>query len=177
MKSENKKFITEPMSFLFSDNLLSGGEKVPSDIILLEDKDKSLRLSLSQDLPDGYLVWQDLIENSVGEFSLEDNYSEAEDYLEDIDEEYSDLQEEKTLTYRKSKIKKTNTEYNDFYFEILDEVYYQLKMLSIQRYILGYQKKSLLEKIFEIYKGGLYPCGMTKDKKIVAFNPMILKTS
>ncbi|KGM27305.1 hypothetical protein CE143_16085 [Photorhabdus luminescens] len=71
----------------------------------MEDKDKSLRLSLSQYLPDGYLVWQDLIENSVGKFSLEDNYSEAEDYLEDIDEEYSDLQEEKTLIYRKSKIK------------------------------------------------------------------------
>ncbi|MCC8466697.1 hypothetical protein [Photorhabdus bodei] len=177
MKSENKKFITEPMSFLFSDNLLSGGVKAPSDIILLEDKDKSLRLSLSQDLPDGYLVWQDLIENSVGEFSLKDNYSEAEDYLEDIDEEYSDLQEEKTLIYRKSKIKKTNTEYDDFYFEILDEVYYQLKMLSIQRYILGEQKESILEKIFEIYKEGLYPCGMTKDEKIVAFNPMILKTS
>ncbi|OCQ54677.1 hypothetical protein Ppb6_00041 [Photorhabdus australis subsp. thailandensis] len=177
MRSENKKFITEPMSFLFSDNLLSGGVKAPYDIILLENKDKSLRLSLSQDLPDGYLVWQDLIENSVGEFSLEDNYSEAEDYLEDIDEEYSDLQEEKTLIYRKSKIKKTNTEYDDFYFEILDEVYYQLKMLSIQRYILGYQKKSLLENMFEIYKEGLYPCGMTKDKKIVAFNPMILKTS
>ncbi|WP_391529549.1 hypothetical protein [Photorhabdus akhurstii] len=70
MKSENKKFITEPMNFLFSDNLLSGGVKAPSDIILLEDKDKSLRLSLSQYLPDGYLVWQDLIENSVGEFSL-----------------------------------------------------------------------------------------------------------
>ncbi|WP_036770928.1 hypothetical protein [Photorhabdus australis] len=143
----------------------------------MEDKDKSLRLSLSQDLPDGYLVWQDLIENSVGEFSLENNYSEAEYYLEDIDEEYSDLQEEKTLIYRKSKIKKTNTEYDDFYFEILDEVYYQLKMLSIQRYILDYQKKSLLEKMFEIYKEGLYPCGMTKDKNIVTFNPMILKTS
>ncbi|MDE9430678.1 hypothetical protein KKI99_20045, partial [Xenorhabdus bovienii] len=87
-----------------------------------EDKDKSLKLSFSQDLPDGYLVWQDLIENNVGEFSLEDNYSEAEDYLEDIDEEYGDLQEEKILSYRKSKIKKINTEYDDFYFEILDDI-------------------------------------------------------
>ncbi|PHM40341.1 hypothetical protein [Xenorhabdus miraniensis] len=177
MKGVNKKFVIEPMSFLFSDDLLSGSGELYSGVILLEEKDKSLKLSLSQDLPDGYLVWQDLIENSVGEFSLEDNYSEAEDYLEDIDEEYGDLQEEKILNYRKAKIKKTNTEYDDFYFEILDEVYYQLKMLSIQRYILGHKKESLLEKMFDIYKEGFYPCGMTKDKKIVAFNPMVLKTS
>ncbi|OTA15309.1 hypothetical protein Xbed_03599 [Xenorhabdus beddingii] len=175
MKDSDHKFITEPMSFLLSNALLSGGGNLPSGIILLEDKDKSLTLSLSQNLPDGYLVWQDLIENSVGEFSLEDKYSDAEEYLEGIDEEFGDLQEEKTLVYRKSKIKKINTEYDDFYFDILDDVYYQLKMLSLQRYILGYQKASLLEKMFEIYKEGFYPCGMTKDKKIVAFNPMVLK--
>ncbi|CDG22278.1 protein of unknown function [Xenorhabdus poinarii G6] len=146
MKGLNKKFVTEPMRFLFLDDLLSGKGQLSSDVILLEDKDKSLKLSFSQDLPDGYLVWQDLIENNVGEFSLENNYSEAEDYLEDIDEEYGDLQEEKILSYRKSKIKKINTEYDDFYFEILDDIYYQLKMLSIQRYILGNKNESLLEK-------------------------------
>ncbi|MEQ1963127.1 hypothetical protein ABLB69_08120 [Xenorhabdus khoisanae] len=177
MKGVNKNFVTEPMRFLFLDDLLSGKGKLSSDVILLEEKDKSLKLSFSQDLPDGYLVWQDLIENNVGEFSLEDNYSEAEDYLEGIDEEYGDLQEEKILTYRKSKIKKINTEYDDFYFEILDDIYYQLKMLSIQRYLLGTKSESLLEKMFNIYKEGFYPCGMTKDKKIVAFNPQILKSS
>ncbi|MGJ0639004.1 hypothetical protein [Xenorhabdus bovienii] len=177
MNDVNKKFITEPMRLLFLDDLLSGRGSLSQDVILLEDKDKSTQLSLSQNLPDEYLVWQDLIENSVGEFSLKDNYSEAEDYLEDIDEEYGDLQEEKILTYRKAKIKKTNTEYDDFYFEVLDEIYYQLKMLSIQRYILGYQKESILEKMLEIYKKGLYPCGMTKDKKIVVFNPLVLKNS
>ncbi|MDE9430674.1 hypothetical protein KKI99_20025, partial [Xenorhabdus bovienii] len=64
MKGVNKKFVTEPMRFLFLDDLLSGKGKLSSDVILLEDKDKSLKLSFSQDLPDGYLVWQDLIENN-----------------------------------------------------------------------------------------------------------------
>ncbi|MDE9430514.1 hypothetical protein [Xenorhabdus bovienii] len=147
MKDLNKKFVTEPMRFLFLDDLLSGKGQLSSDVILLEDKDKSLKLSFSQDLPDGYLVWQDLIENNAGELSLEDNYSEAEDYLEDIDEEYGDLQEEKIFSYRKSKIKKINTEYDDFYFEIFDDIYYQLKMLSIQRYILGNKNESCIHII------------------------------
>ncbi|MBS9439968.1 hypothetical protein EAE91_23330 [Photorhabdus noenieputensis] len=173
-----KEFVIEPMAFLLSEKLFSGVLSNQSSRYLeIHDPELALTLSFEQLLPDGYLVWLDLIENSISKFRLRSEFNEANEYLNDISKEFSVHYDKISIAYRKKKIKKENSDYDDFYFEVLDEVYSQLNMLSIQRYILGEQKESILEKIFEIYKEGLYPCGMTKDKKIVAFNPMILKTS
>ncbi|MDE1484148.1 hypothetical protein [Xenorhabdus bovienii] len=173
-----KEFILEPMTFLLSEKLLFGSHGSQSDFYVeIRDPELALTLAFEQLLPNGYVVWSDVIDNSIGKFRLRSEYDDANEYLNDIDEMFSVHQSKISISYRKKKIKKENSNYDDFYFEILDEVYYQLKMLSLQRYILGGQKESILEKIFEIYKEGVYPCGMTKDKKIVAFNPMVLKNS
>ncbi|WP_323869143.1 hypothetical protein [Xenorhabdus szentirmaii] len=166
------------MSFLLSEKLLLGtNSSLPDCYLKIDNIELALTLAFEQLLPDGYMVWSDIIDNSIGEFRLSHEYDDADKYLNGIEEIFSVHQSKISISYRKKKIKKENSDYDDFYFEVLDEIYYQLNMLSIQRYILGEKKESILEKIFEVYKEGLYPCGMTKDKKIVVFNPMVLKDS
>jgi hypothetical protein len=173
-----KEFILEPMIFLLSEKLLFGTHSSQTGFYVeINDPELALTLAFEQLLPKRYVVWSDIIDNSIGKFRVRDEYDDADEYLNEIDEMFSVHQSRISISYRKKKIKKENSDYDDFYFEILDEVYYQLKMLSIQRYILGDQKESILEKMFKIYKEGLYPCGMTKDKKIVAFNPVVLKNN
>ncbi|AOM41328.1 hypothetical protein [Xenorhabdus hominickii] len=173
-----KEFVIEPMNFLLSEKLLFGTPCAQLESYLeISDLELALTLAFEQILPNGYVVWSDIIDNSIGKFRLSNEYDDADEYLNDIEEVFSTHQSKISIYYRKKKVKKENSDYDDFYFEVLDEIYYQLKMLSIQRYILGEQKESILEKIFEIYKEGLYPCGMSKDKKMAVFNPIILKSS
>lgn len=59
--------------------------------------------------------------------------------------------------------------------KVIGDVYYQLRAVTLQRYILGRREVSFLEKIFRVYLSGFYPCGLKKDGCMVAFNPVLLK--
>lgn len=177
MVNKEKDFIFEPILFLQSGRifLVRGGFEINFPFELITDLELEKELSLDQKLPKGYLVWQDAIDNSVSKFRLSDKYSEAENFIAESEGVFSVYQNQKSLEYRKSKIKNYNTKYDDFFMSVIGESYYHMKMLSIRRFIIGYDESDLLEKMYIIYTNGLYPCGLKKDGEIVAFNPESLK--
>ena len=174
MKNLDENFILQPMNLLFSESLLSGynGAELSLDFEVIKDLEFSLEISKSQNLPDGYVIWQDAIDNSVSDFRLDKKFSDAENFISTKDDEFSSYQSKLSIAYRKSKLKKSNTAYDDFYFNVLGEVYYQLKMVTLQRYVRGNVENSFLEKLFHLYREGLYPCGMKNKGTIVAYNPI-----
>ena len=179
MKNVDADFIFQPVRFILSEDFLSGcdGEKVPDFVEIIKEKKSALEISISQNLPQGFKVWQDSIDNAVSEFRMEKGFHEGEVFLESADSDFESYQKKISLSYRKAKIKKNNTEYDDFYFNVLGESYYQLKMVSLQRYVKGYIEDSFLERLFFCYSAGLYPCGIKNNKKISAYNPCSLIVS
>lgn len=177
MVNKEKDFILEPILFLQSGRifLVRGDFEINFPFELITDLELEKELSLDQKLPKGYLVWQDAIDNSVSKFRLSDKYSEAENFIAESEGVFSVYQNKKSLEYRKSKIKKYNTKYDDFFMSAIGESYYHMRMLSIRRFIIGYDESDLLEKMYVIYTSGLYPCGLKKDGAIIAFNPESLK--
>ncbi|QBR50355.1 hypothetical protein [Erwinia sp. QL-Z3] len=177
MVTKEKDFIFEPILFLQSGRifLVRGSFEINFPFELITDIELEKELSLDQKLPKGYLVWQDAIDNSVSKFRLSDKYSEAENFIAESEGIFSVYQKKKSLEYRKSKIKNNNNKYDDFFMSVIGESYYHMKMLSIRRFIIGYDESDLLEKMYIIYTSGLYPCGLKKDGEIVAFNPESLK--
>lgn len=173
MKSFDADFILQPMRFIISEDFLSGcdGEKIPDNVEIIEDKKLALEISTSQNLPQDFKVWQDVIDNAVSAFRTDREFHEGERFLESAESDFESYQKRISLNHRKAKIKKNNTEYDDFYFNVLDESYYQLKMLSLQRYVKGHVEDGLLERLFAFYLIGLYPCGIKNNKKILAYNP------
>ena len=177
MVSKEDGFIIEPMLFLQSDRIFldSGTFEIKFSFEVINDLELAEKLSIDQVLPKGYLVWQDAIDNSISKFRLSEKYSDAENFIAESEEIFSIYQKQKSLEYRKSKIKKNNTRYDDFFMSVIGESYYHMKMLSIRRFIIGYDESDLLEKMYAIYTCGLYPCGLKKDGAIIAFNPESLK--
>ncbi len=177
VSKKNDEFILEPVRFALSKNLIAGGDAttLDSSVELIEDYKLALRLSSEQNLPNKYHVWQDAIDNAVGEFRLNKSYPNAEDFISEVDEQFSIHQSALSLNYRKLKLKKINSSYDDFYMKVIGDFYYQLRAVTLQRYILGGRKESFLEKIFRVYSSGFYPCGLKKDGGVIAFNPILLK--
>ncbi|MBC8955077.1 hypothetical protein [Xenorhabdus sp. PB62.4] len=89
MTDIKKEFIIELMDFLLSEKLFSGIlNNQPGHYLEIYDPELALALSFDQLLPDGYLVWSDLIENSISKFKLRSEFHEAEEYLNDVSKEF-----------------------------------------------------------------------------------------
>lgn len=174
---KNDEFILEPIRFALSEKLMIGGDatRLDSSVELIEDYKLAVRLSSEQNLPNKYHVWQDAIDNAVGEFRLNKSYPDAEDFISEVDEQFSIHQSALSLNYRRLKLKKINSSYDDFYMKVIGGIYYQLRAVTLQRYILREREESFLEKNFRVYLSGFYPCGLKKDGCMVAFNPVLLK--
>lgn len=168
----DKEFILEPLRLYTSGNLFHGGEKSKIDgVELISDLEKSMHLAYEQNIGPTYLVWQDAIENEVSKLRT-DKFKEAELYLACMDEHIVNHQKNISMEYRKKKIKKQNTKFDDFYINVIDDVYYQLKMTSISRFI---NKNELFERIFNVYKNGFFPCGIKTNQTLIALDPLYLK--
>ncbi|MBD2806958.1 hypothetical protein ID855_20265, partial [Xenorhabdus sp. ZM] len=116
----NEEFVIEPIKFLLSETLLSGINGYQSHRYLdVDDPELALTLAFQQLLPDGYLILSDIIENSIGKFILREERHEAEEFLDDVTSDFSEYQSEISISYRKKKIRKENSDYEDFYSSIL----------------------------------------------------------
>lgn len=174
---KDSEFILEPIKLVLSVGFLARDDACirDSSVELIKDMNLALSLSTQQNLSDNYLIWQDAIDNAVGQFRLKNSYPDAESFISEVDEQFSIHQSVLSLNYRKQKPQKTNSPYDDFYNSFIGEIYYQLRAVTLQRFVLGERKESFLEKIFRVYSSGFYPCGLKKDGGVIAFNPILLK--
>ncbi|MEK9495105.1 hypothetical protein V2H77_01235 [Photorhabdus sp. P32] len=181
--NETIDFYMEPMIFFKSSDFLSGSSGKLEEYEIIEDKDDAIKLLFDQDVPSSYIIWGDFFSELVSEFYLHDDYKKAEKDILDrtrvSTEDYvkENIRKRKLYLMRKKQGLADNAEYDSFLEEVGDECHYMLNMISIYRYLFSLNKNSKLEEIFSIFKKGFMPCGITEDKKIVVFNPMVLKNS
>ena len=75
------------------------------------------------------------------------------------------------MEYRKRKIKKTNSEYDDFLFsEARQDAFSVLALVCINRYLDNAIKDDFLERVYGLYKIGGWGCGMKKEQFLL-FDP------
>lgn len=178
---ETIDFYMEPMLFFKSSNFLSGSSDKLEGYEIIEDKEDAIKLLFDQDVPSPYATWSDYFSDLISEFYLHEDYKKAdknilgrikvstEDYVKE------NIRKRKIYLMRKRQGLADNVEYDSFLEEVSDECHHILNMVSIYRYLFSFNENSKLEEIFSIFKKGFMPCGITKDKKIVVFNPMVLK--
>ena len=140
----------------------------------IDDLKMAMRLSVEQNPPEAFAVWEDAIGNAVAEFCLDPRFDEACASLGDMEARYMAAHYQKTLAYRKKRVRHCASEFDDFYFSVADEAWYQLMQVSLQRYILGNRPETFLERLYLAYATGGYPCGLKKTGKIVVFHPGLL---
>lgn len=158
----------EPIDFIFSENLLSGNST--SKNISKDDVDDIIDEFFSDE------VWSinHLIKNEVSKFRFHSDYDKSEIEINSLLKIFNEKLEKKYVVYRKSKIKKENSAFDDFFFSVFDEIYNHLRIIAIHRAIYGIEKNSFLEKVFAIYKDGLLPYKFKSDV-FYTFNPIVLK--
>ncbi|MFM2483473.1 hypothetical protein [Celerinatantimonas sp. YJH-8] len=170
MKNISEYLIKEPIFMMCRDFLFDSHGIFNEKYELINDDKFALDLFYSQNIPSKYIVWQDRIENEVAKFTFSKDYGKAEDYIDDAIKKRTSFHSKKNLEYRKKKLKNKNTKADDLYFEIIDDIYHQMKMLSIQRYIHGVVNNSLLEDIFQVIENGYLPCGMTSECNLCVYD-------
>ncbi|WGY45136.1 hypothetical protein [Vibrio sp. ABG19] len=164
------EFIKEPILKICNNEIFDSHEYLKDDQVPIYDQDMALKLFYSQSVPSGFVVFQDRIEDEVSKFSLNESYDEAENYINDVTQYRTKIFSDLMVKYRKKKVKKINNKSEDFYFEVIDDLYYIMKMLSIQRYIIGFDENSLLERFYDVICTGYFPCGLTQENKLCVFD-------
>lgn len=168
--------IGEPLEFIFSGKLFIGlsGNVNNKDIVITSEED-AFSFAFQQDVPAGYSVWIDHLENKRKELRRHSDFNAVEEFvtqeLVKLQTNHSALQ----LEYRKKKVKKTNTPLDDFMFsEARENAFFVLSVVAINRGLSSSSPDDFIEKLFDYYKLGGWPCGK-KDQSIIVFDPASLK--
>ncbi|WP_214040128.1 hypothetical protein [Photorhabdus akhurstii] len=81
------------------------------------------------------------------------------------DQVKENMRKRKLYLIRKKQGLVDNIEYDNFLNEVNDKCNNRLNITSIYRYLFSFNQDSKLEEIFSIFKKGVMPCGIKKDKK------------
>ncbi|ELY3544832.1 hypothetical protein SMX40_003425 [Cronobacter turicensis] len=168
----NNEYVIEPLDFLFSDQLFKGvDQKNSSEFLLITRKEDAFIFAFEQNLPSGYKIWQDVLSKYEQKLRANSLFSSAQDFvsaeLENRQKQNSSL----LLEYRKKKIKKTNSEYDDFLFsEARQDAFFVLSLVCINRYLDNEIKDDFFERVYGLYKTGGWVCGMKKEQFLL-FDP------
>ncbi|EOL8980070.1 hypothetical protein ACM92K_003336 [Cronobacter turicensis] len=171
----NNEYILEPLDFLFSEQLFKGvDEQNLSDFLLVKSREDAFMYAFEQNLPSGYKIWQDVLSEYEQKLRANSLFSRAQDFvsaeLENRQKQNSSL----LLEYRRRKIKKTNSEYDDFLFsEARQDAFSVLSLVCINRYLDNEIKDDFFERVYGLYKLGGWVCGV-KEEQLLLFNPNLI---
>lgn len=143
-----KEYVLEPIDFIFSKELLSAERQS-------EDADYSSVIDRFFSQEEDSI--SERVSQAVADLHFQEKYNEAEQFVENLLLAKDDILEMKYLQYRKKKLKKETSSFDEFFFSVFDEIYSQLQYVAINRYINGVNENSFFEKLFEIYKAGKLP--------------------
>lgn len=82
---------------------------------------------------------------------------------------------ESELELKKKKIRKTITEAEEFWLTVAYDTLEILKSVALGRYVSGPDGVAFLEDVFQVYRAGLYPCGVKSDGSLAAFDVRVLR--
>jgi hypothetical protein len=166
----------EPVEFFLSPKLLSGwtGDGMDQDVDIVRDLGLAMQLENSQDLPEGYCIWSDYFPNAVAPFYTTALGQKGRQIVEEhgatVWAQLGNFQ----IELRKKKVRKTITEFEEFWLVTAFDILEQLKMISVGRFCASDYDNSSLESVFRVFLSGLYPCGQKTDGRLVAFDPKVL---
>ncbi|MDI6478155.1 hypothetical protein [Cronobacter dublinensis] len=168
----NNKYVLEPLYFLFSDQLFKGvDKKTVSGFLLVNRKEDAFIFAFEQNLPPSYKIWKDIVSVYEQKLRLNGSFAVAQAFVSNELEQRQKQNSSLVLEYRKKKIKKTNSEYDDFMFsEARQDAFAILSLVCINRYLDSPVKDCFFEKVYDLYKIGGWVCGMKKDHFLL-FNP------
>lgn len=164
----------EPIRFFGSADLLGGKhpQDLPANAVIVRDLDQAMMLENEQDLPPGYLIWRDQIEQALAEFVTTPQADEAAERIEAAALQQWQAMGEFERELKKKKLRKTITLAEEFWLTVAYDILETLKSVALSRHATG--GVPLFEDIFAVFKAGFYPCGLTQDRRIVAFDPRVL---
>ncbi|WP_234006293.1 hypothetical protein [Cronobacter sakazakii] len=133
----NNEYVIEPLDFLFSDQLFKGvDQKNLGNFLLITRKEDAFMFAFEQNLPSGYKIWQDVLSEYEQKLRANTLFSSAQDFVSAELEKRQKQNGSLLLEYRKKKIKKTNSEYDDFLFsEARQDAFSVLSLVCINRYL------------------------------------------
>ncbi|ELY4035194.1 hypothetical protein [Cronobacter sakazakii] len=168
----NNEYVIEPLDFLFSDQLFKGvDQKNPGNFLLITRKEDAFMFAFEQNLPSGYKIWQDVLSEYEQKLRANTLFSSAQDFVSAELEKRQKQNGSLLLEYRKKKIKKTNSEYDDFLFsEARQDAFSVLSLVCINRYLDNEIKDDFFERVYGLYKIGGWVCGMKKEQFLL-FDP------
>lgn len=162
---------------LFDDPVLLSGSRIdllPKASQVIGDLTLAMRLENDQDLPRGYRIWSDALSNAVAPFYSSDKGREGRAVIEAHADEIWALKGDFELGLRKKRLRKTITEREEFWLTVAYDILETLKSVSLARFVGGVTQSPFLEDVYGVYKAGLYPCGLTRTGKVVAFDARTL---
>ncbi|CNE02156.1 Uncharacterised protein [Yersinia nurmii] len=171
----DQRYIIEPIEFAFTNDLFKGlSEAISQKVIVINNVDDAYKYAFEQNLPSGYKVWNDTIEQYRKSLRKNKKFQEAYDFVNGNLESLQVKNASLLIEFRKKKIKKTNTAHADFIFsEVKEDAFFVLSTVAINRYLDNFIKDAFLEDIYALYKAGAWPCGM-KGSIILVFDPASL---
>ncbi|CUR45539.1 hypothetical protein BN2364_1098 [Alloalcanivorax xenomutans] len=177
MSDYDLSLVLEPVRLPFSERLFSAAhrEALPDGTDVLTDLDRAMLLENSQELPPEYRIWQDVQANAVSPFYCTDAYAAISPDIEEAVAPFWEHWEPIRMTLVKRRLRKTQTEFENFVTTLLYDAVEQLKQVSAARHCLGPDGEPVLEALFQVYHAGFYPCGWHRDNNIVCFDPSVLE--
>ena len=168
----NNEYVIEPLDFLFSDQLFKGVDQNNlGNFLLITRKEDAFMFAFEQNLPSGYKIWQDVLSEYEQKLRANTLFSSAQDFVSAELEKRQKQNGSLLLEYRKKKIKKTNSEYDDFIFsEARQDAFSVLSLVCINRYLDNEIKDDFFERVYGLYKIGGWVCGMKKEQFLL-FDP------
>ncbi|AGT10002.1 hypothetical protein [Paracoccus aminophilus] len=167
-------FVLAPVRFFLNPNLLSGRGGV-ADCEVIRDLELAMQLENDQELPAGYAIWRDALEGAVSPFYATPEGQAGRALIEPEGEEVWDARGEFQRELNKKKIRKTITPFEEFWNTVAYGILETLQSVALARFVLGKKGEPLLERVFEAYQAGLYPCGLRRDGQLVALDPSALE--
>ena len=172
----NTNYVFEPIDFIFTNSFFKGlsAEDVKSYVIT-DSLSDAYECAFEQNLSSPYKIWSDVLENYRKDLRVHDKFDDAEEvvneYLANLQTQHAGI----LLEYRKKKVKKINTDYDDFLFsDAREDAFFVLSTVAINRFLDNPLRNSLLEEIFDCYKKGGWPCGL-KGHDLIVFDPSALQ--
>ncbi|AFT71348.1 hypothetical protein B5T_03081 [Alloalcanivorax dieselolei B5] len=177
MSDPDLSLVLEPVRLPFSERLFSAAhrEALPDGTEALTDLDRAMLLENSQELPPEYRIWQDVQANAVSPFYCTDAYATISTDIEEAVAPFWEQWEPIRMTLVKRRLRKTQTEFENFVNTLLYDAVEQLKQVSAARHCLSPDGEPVLEALFRVYHAGFYPCGWRRDNNIVCFDPSVLE--
>lgn len=145
---------------------------------IIRDLELANTLAFSQHVPPGYRIWQDVSENGRGALRRHPRFDEAWQFASACLERHAAARANDVLAYRKKRVRKQASAWDDFTFSNADEdARHVITSVAINRYLDDYAADPFLDTAFDICRLGGWPCGMTTDGVCVAFDPAALAQS